>query len=279
MKFILRTFVVALFTVSAAHAASPPQRIVSAGGDITEIIYALGAEDRVVGVDSTSNFPVTAKEKEQIGYIRRVSPEGILSLNPDLVIAAHDMGPPAALDQLRAAGVRIELAPRGDSSAGIADKVRFVGKVLGLPTAADTLALKTETELREVSKRVARLPGKPRVLFVLSAGTGAPLVAGRDSSAEQIIKLAGGENAATGFDGYKPMSQEAILGAAPEFLLMMSSTVERMGGVAEVFALPEFKFTPASQNNRLIEMDGMLLLGFGPRTPSAVVELSSALHK
>ncbi len=278
MKFMKYTLAAALLCFSTAQAETPPQRVVSAGGDLTEIIYALGAQDRLVGVDSTSNYPATAKDKKQIGYVRRIAPEGVLSLEPDLVLGAYDMGPQTAVEKLRATGVRVELAPEGHSATGVSEKIRFVGKVLGLQAEAEKLAIQTEEELALIAKQVAKLPGKPSVLFVLAAGNGAPMVGGRGTSAEQIIELSGGINAASAVDGYKPMSQEAILNARPDYLLMMRSTVQRIGGSQEVYALPEFKLTPAMQNNRLIEMDGMMLLGFGLRTPKAIAELSSALH-
>ncbi|WP_193182988.1 heme/hemin ABC transporter substrate-binding protein [Nisaea sediminum] len=267
----------ALLLVQAAHADSP-QRIVSAGGDITEIIYALGAGDRVIAVDSTSNHPAEAASKEQIGYIRRLAAEGILSLQPDLLIAAHDAGPPAAVEQLRAAGLRVELAPKGDTPDGVLGKVRFVGKALGMDAEAEALAGRIETDLSKAIETAKSYTDSPRVIFVLSERDGAPLVAGAETSADAIIALAGAANAAEGFSGYKPMSQEAIIEAAPDVLLMMSQTVERLGGIDAMLARPDFSLTPAGKERRYVAMEGMFLLGFGPRAPEAVRSLATALR-
>ena len=101
MRFLTAFLLTVSLLASGDVRAAGPQRIVSAGGDITEIIYQLGAGDRVIGLDSTSNFPADAAEKAQIGYIRNLAAEGILSLDPDILIAAHDAGPPPAVEQLR----------------------------------------------------------------------------------------------------------------------------------------------------------------------------------
>ncbi|WP_193171740.1 heme/hemin ABC transporter substrate-binding protein [Nisaea nitritireducens] len=279
----MRSFAASLLTVlllaSGAAGAAEPQRIISAGGDITEIIYQLGAGDRVIAVDSTSTFPAEAAGKEQIGYIRRLAAEGILSLQPDLLIAAHDAGPPPAVEQLKSAGLRVELAPKGDSLAGVQQKIRFVGDVLAMPEAAGTLAEQLETDMQGASEVARAVPENTRVIFVLNTRDGAPLVAGAGTAADAIIGLSGGVNAVTGFEGYKPMSQEAIISAAPDVLLMMSQTLDRIGGIDALLARPEFSLTPAGKNRRFVAMDGILMLTFGPRLPEAVRELATALTK
>ncbi|MEP6146730.1 MAG: ABC transporter substrate-binding protein, partial [Nisaea sp.] len=222
MRYIAALLLSAVLLASGDARAEGPQRIVSAGGDITEIINALGAGDRVVGVDSTSNFPPEMAEKAQIGYIRNLAAEGILSLQPDVLIAAHDAGPPPAVAQLRAAGLQVELAPQGDSVPGVQEKIRFVGNILGMPEKAEALAQKLELQMKASLEIASASKENPRVIFVLNTADGAPLVGGRGTSADSVIALAGGVNAADSFDGYKPMSQEAIITAAPDVLLMMS---------------------------------------------------------
>lgn len=278
MKHFLSVMLGLVFFSGIALAGDPPKRVVSAGGDLTEIIYALGAGDRLVGVDSTSTFPAEVKKIAQIGYVRRVSPEGVLSLAPDLILGAYDMGPETAVEQLKATGVRVKIAPRGDLPGGVPAKVRFVGQALGLFDEAEKLAVKIEEDLKRVTASFANAKDGPRVVFVLGLGEGGTLVGGDGSSAEKIIEMAGGQNAATGFDGYKPMSRESILAAQPEVLLMMKSSVERYGGMETILKRPELASTPAARNQKYVMMDGMLLLGFGPRTPKAVAQLGEALR-
>lgn len=282
----MKTSIKALFLLmsivaggASSHADIPPQRIVAAGGDITEIIYALGAIDRLVGVDSTSRYPGTVESIAQIGYVRRVSPEGVLSLKPDLVIGADDMGPPAAMDQLRATGVKVAVAPKGDSPDGVIGKIRFVGRQLGLDETAEKLAEKVRDALSSAISDAAAASKKRRVIFVLSVGDSGVLVGGAETAANEIITLAGGVNAASGFSGYKPMSREAILQAQPDAVLMMRTRESGHGSPDYVLARPEFKLTPAAQTKSLYTMDGLLLLGFGPRTPSAINELSALINR
>jgi len=279
-----RTIILAAVAGTAAGFAAlrvrgqPAERIVVAGGDLTEIVVALGAGDRIVGVDSTSQHPPEMQERAQIGYVRQIAPEGVLSLRPDLVIASADAGPAPALDKLRAAGLRIELAPEGDGAESVPAKIAFVGRLLGREAEAAALSQAYRAEMARLAAAVAEVTARPRVLFVLSIQNGAPLVGGADTSADAMIALAGGVNAATGFAGYKPVGREAVIAAAPEVILMMDGHADSLGGAAAVLARPEMALTPAGGSGRAITMEGLLLLGFGPRTPEAVRRLAALLH-
>ncbi|MEM9761208.1 MAG: ABC transporter substrate-binding protein [Pseudomonadota bacterium] len=270
----------ATFLVTGEASGEPnAERIVVAGGDLTEIVFALGRGDRVVGVDQTSTWPPEAVNRSQIGYVRRISPEGILSLAPDLVLAAHDAGPEIAFEQLAAAGVRIARAPEAKTADQIAGKIAFVGRALGRSAEAEQMARQVSEALDEIRAKIATLEGRrPRVLFILSFQSGAPLIGGTETTADRMITLAGGENAGASVSGYKPMSREAIIAAAQDIVLMMSQHAERFGGIDTILARPEIALTPAGQAGRAVAMDGMLLLGFGPRTPQAITELARALH-
>lgn len=264
--------------LAAPAAADAPARIVVAGGDLTEIVHALGGGERVVGVDTTSLHPPAVTELPQIGYVRALAPEGVLSLRPDLLIGAADAGPADALDKLRAAGLRVEIAPDVEGADSVPAKIEFVGEILGVEAEAAALSATYAAEMEELAEIVAGVASRPKVLFILAMQGNAPLVAGDDTAAGAMIALAGAENAATGFDGYKPMSREAVLAAAPDVVLMMEGRPDTIGGPEAVLALPEIAPTPAGRNGRLVTMDGLLLLGFGPRTPEAVRQLTAALH-
>lgn len=273
-----RAAALALILAAAPVLTQAQERIVVAGGDLAEIVHALDATDRVVGVDSTSFYPPELTELPQIGYVRALAPEGVLSLSPDLLIGSWDTGPATALDKLRAAGLRIEIAPAIQGADSVPAKIAFVGELLGREAEAAALAEAYNAEMARLAETIAGVSDRPRVLFVLALREGAPLVAGAGTSAEAMIELAGAENAATGFDGYKAMSREAVLAAAPDVVLMMEGRDELAGGPEAVLALPEIAATPAGQAGRLVTMDGLLLLGFGPRTPEGVRGLAAALH-
>lgn len=287
MRALLKTGYVSLALVGAsvvtpAQAADKQnpgaQRIVSIGGTVTEILYALGAADRIVARDSTSSYPPEAMDKVDVGYMRALSPEGILGQTPDLILSEDGAGPPDAVSILKAseiAVVTIDTPPQGDA---IPKKIRDVGAAVGLSDKANTLAAKTETDLKALADEVAKLPAeKKRVLFVLSLSGGRIMAGGKETEAAAIIEMAGGVNAADGITGYKPLTDEAVIGAKPDVILLMRSGNH---GVKpdDVFALPAFQSTPAAANKAIIQMDGLLLLGFGPRTPEAARSLASTLY-
>ena len=260
-------------------AVSEGQRVVSVGGAVTEIIYALGLSDRIVAVDSTSYYPEEAASKPNVGYMRRLAVEPILALEPSMVLAIEDAGPPAVLDQMREAGLPVVLIPDDPSPAGVLEKIMRVAVTLGEEEKGRALAARLKGKLDTLAAAVVRLPMRPRVLFLLSIGRGgAPLAAGRKTAAAAIIELAGGVNAVDAFEGYKPLSPEAAVAAAPDVILVTNRSLRLLGGRTGLLRIPEIALTPAGQGRRIIAMDGLLLLGFGPRTGIAIERFAKRLH-
>lgn len=258
--------------------AENPKRIVTLGGSVTEIAVALGAGDALVARDSTSTYPPQITALPDVGYIRALSPEGVLSVAPDLILAEADAGPPAAVDVLTAAGVPFLRMPGDPTPEGVVAKIKAVAQALGRDTEGAALADKISLGLAEAEARAVSVKDKKRVLFVLSLQGGRVMAGGAHSSAEGIIALAGGLNAAEGFDGYKQMTDEAVLAAAPDLILMMDREGDLAIGNADVQAHPTLSQTPAAQAGAIVRMDGMMLLGFGPRTPDAAKALYDALY-
>lgn len=263
----------------ASAEAQKAERILSIGGSVTEIVYALGEEDRLVARDTTSTHPPDAQSLPDVGYMRSLSPEGVLSVAPDLIVAEDGAGPPETIALLNAASIPFVTVPDRYSAEGVEAKIRAVGAALGVSDKADDLANMVGTELAAAADAADR-PGatRKRVLFVLSAQGGRVMASGTDTAAAAIIELAGGVNAVTEFEGYKPMSDEAVIAAAPDVVLMMDRGGDHGIGADELFALPAMVATPAARTRTLIRMDGLRLLGFGPRAPEAVTALSEALH-
>lgn len=253
-------------------------RVVSVGGAITEIIYALGEEKILVARDSTSVYPEAATQLPDVGYMRQLSPEGVLSVAPSGIVALEGSGPKETIDVLKKASVPyVEIAERFDHQ-GIVERIRAVGKAIGADAKAETLAFDVDGKLREAERLTAGIAARKRVLFVLSLQGGRILAAGGNTAADGIIGLAGAQNAVGGFDGYKPLSDEAVIQAAPDAVLMMTRGGDHGAEADELFALPALAQTPAGQARRLIKMDGAYLLGFGPRTVDAVKDLAVQLY-
>ena len=254
-------------------------RIIAIGGSITEIIYALGAEDRLVAVDSTSMYPASALERyPDVGYMRALSAEPVLSVNPDIILAINDAGPPEVLEQLQAAGVTVLTIPNEPSIEGVYRKIRYVAGVLGREQRGEQLISDIEHEYRDVTKVLSAAETRPAVLFLLSFGRGAPLAAGRDTSAHGMISLAGGNNVMAEVSGYKAITPEAVIAAAPEIVVVLQRTFALYGDKEELFALPELATTPAAREGRLSVFDGLYLIGFGPRTVGAIRDLAAEFH-
>ncbi len=267
----------ALLALVQPTVAADARRIVSIGGSVTEIVYALGAAQRLAGVDSTSQYPEAARTLPNVGYMRALSAEGVLSLDPDLILTLDGSGPPPVLAVLEASSVPVVTIPDDPSPEGILAKIAAVGEALELEGEAQRLQadVKAALDAALADAAVASADGQKKVLFVLSPGDGKPVVAGQDTAADAIIRMAGGVNAVTGFTGYKPVSAEALIEAAPDAIL----TMNRHGddSAAAMLALPGLELTPAGRTKTVVAMDGLTLLGFGPRTAEAVRDLAQAL--
>ncbi|MGX8013450.1 heme/hemin ABC transporter substrate-binding protein [Mesorhizobium sp. ORM8.1] len=252
-------------------------RIASIGGSITEIVYALGEEGRLVARDSTSTYPQAALKLPDVGYMRALSPEGVLSVNPSGILALHGSGPREAVDVLKKSSVLFIEVPEHYSHEGILEKIRVVGKALGVDAKAEKLAAEMDAKLTAAEKLTASIKERRRILFVLSTQNGKILAAGSDSAADGIIKLAGGVNAVVGFSGYKSMTDEAIATARPDVILTMKNAGPPISE-DELFANPAIASTPAGAARKVITMDGGYLLGFGPRTAEAIHDLAVSLY-
>ncbi|TPI72127.1 hemin ABC transporter substrate-binding protein [Mesorhizobium sp. B2-8-9] len=256
---------------------SDSSRIVSIGGSITEIVYALGEEGRLVARDSTSSYPEAAAKLPDVGYMRALSPEGVLSVNPTGILALQGSGPKEAVDVLKKSSVPFVEVPDNYNHEGILEKIRLVGKALEVGAKAEKLAVETDAKLTAAEKQTAAIKDRKRVLFVLSTQGGKILAAGSDTAADGIVKLAGAVNAVEGFSGYKSMTDEAIVSARPDVILTMKGAGPPISE-EELFANPGVASTPAGADRKMISMGGAYLHGFGPRTAEAIHDLAVSLY-
>ncbi len=264
---------VAALLLCAAVGQGSPERIVSIGGAATETVFALGAGGRIVGVDTSSEFPEQAKTLPQVGYQRALSAEGVASLSPDLVVLSATAGPPTALRRMEELGLPLLRLGEGNSIEAGAARIRQIGEALGMESEAEQLAARLAKEAEAIVPAPDPLP---RTLFLMSAGGGIPMAAGRGTAADAVLGLAGGKNVARGFEGYKQLSPEAIVQLDPEIIVTTSRTIRNAGKAASEL-LPGLGVTSEGRAVRLIVMDDLYLLGFGPRTGCALAELSRQL--
>ena len=209
--------------------------------------------------------------------MRQLSPEGVLGLGPSLVLANDGAGPKETIAVLEAARVPFVRVPDTFTGEGIIEKIRLIAKATGTAERGECLARgcrPTSTRMAGLRQRIDR-PRK--VMFLLSFLNGRPMVAGRTTAADGIIRLAGGVNAIQDYEGYKPVNDEAVIAAQPDAVLAMERASFRLDA-ATVFAHPGFASTPAAARKSFISMDGLYLLGFGPRTARAARDLAAALY-
>lgn len=274
----LRALAIAAFvacgvvTCTRSTTTQAGKRIVTVGGAVTETVFALGGGAHVVAVDTSSVYPPEATALPQVGYQRTLAAEHVLAMTPDLVVASAEAGPPAALAQLRAAGVRVVLVPVAMTPEAAATRIAEVGAAIGAGEAAKALAAKVAREARAAVRA-----GGPSAVLIYARGAGTAMVAGNDTTGAAMLALAGAHTPAT-FTGYKPLSPEVLVAAAPEVIVVPSRGLDSLGGEAGLLALPGVAETPAGKARRIVAMDDLLLLGFGPRLATAIDELARKLR-
>lgn len=264
---------------SPARADQSGADVLSIGGSVTEIVVALGQQHRLKARDTTSTYPLDVTDLPDVGYMRALSPEGVLSVGPALILSEEGAGPPEALEVIRAANVEFVEIPDALTVEGIINKIKLIGDALDVPDQAAALSEKVATALADAVSDAARPFGeKKRVLFVLSTQGGRINASGTGTAADVLIRMAGGVNAVSDYEGYKQITDEAVGLAAPDVILMMDRGGDHGVANDELFAMPAISLTPAAHTRSVVRMDGLLMLGFGPRTASAVRDLNAALY-
>jgi len=252
-------------------------RLVSIGGSVTEIVYALGAGDKLVARDQTSSYPEEARKLVDVGYMRRLSPEGVLSVNPTGILMLEGSGPPEALEVLKKASVPMVVIPEEHTGESVIAKIEAVGKALGLEDKAKALAADVSRDLEAAQKISANQKPRKRVLFIMSAQEGRIMASGTGTGANGIITLAGGVNAIDSYQGYKQLTDEAVEKAAPDLILTMNIGKDSVQK-EDLLKNPALANSPAGRSGNIVQMDSLYLLGFGPRTGAASRELSEKLY-
>lgn len=277
------TLLVGLFASSCGGGAKtarqekeePAKRLVSLNGTITEIIYALNSNKELVAVDVTSTYPEEVTKLTNLGHVRAVTAESILGSKPTHVLAFEDELNPALKSQLEKAGVKVVTFKREFTVESTKTVIKEVAEWLDKKETAASLIQTMEKDIAALTISEKR----PKVLFVYARGTGTMMVAGANTQMESMIRLAGGVNAVSGFDDFKPLTAESVVAANPDVILMFDSGMSSLNDAGGVLAIPGVSSTTAGKNKAVITMDGQLLSGFGPRLGKAIVELNSALKQ
>jgi iron complex transport system substrate-binding protein len=270
MKFLL------LFTIFSIQIFGNENdfRIVSLNGTTTEIICALGLKDKLVGVDTSSIFPEEVQNLPKVGYQRNLSLEGILSLKPNLVIGTTDAGPSPiweSINQVKIKNIKLNAEANEETTFS---RIEIIAKELGKLAEAKSIIDKNKKELKEISFKNQQIKNRFKVLFIYSRGS-LVQVAGKNTSIAEMFRLSGIENSVKSFEGFKPITSEALVEANPDFILLPTFSFKQAGGIDEIKKLPGVNLTKAGKENKIVHLDDLLLLGFSTRLGEGV----TALHK
>lgn len=255
-------------------------RIVTLNGDLTEIAFALGAGDRVVGIDLTTTYPPEAAALPDVGLGRDLDPEAVIGLAPTLVLGDTQIGPESAIDQIRAAGIPVVILQAEVTLEGVPRKIRNVGAILGLTSEAEALAADVQADIDEALALADGAAGEPRVAYVYVRGPETLLLFGNGMPTHFLIEAAGGVDAAgdIGVLFAQDLQAEQLVEASPDVLITPIQGFDILGGTEAFLALPGVADTPAGRSGAILTYDEALFLGMGPRVGDALRQLVVDLH-
>lgn len=279
IKKLLTTALLALLVLGGQAFAQ--NRIIALNGDITEFIYALGAQDQLVAVDATSNYPEEVNDMANVGYAGQLSAEVLLSFEPTIIIANDLAQPEAVLEQVADAGVEVIMTSSALSLETPFENLRQVAAVVGKEERGEELAVELQAKIDEAAAAGAALDYVPRVIFMYLGSTQMQFAGGDGAPSNVMIEGAGAIDAGAeaGFVGYQPFTPEALVAAAPDVLLITDRGMRVMGSLEAVLAIPGVMQTPAGLNGNILVYEDNYLLSLGLRTGDALLDLVNRLEQ
>jgi iron complex transport system substrate-binding protein len=251
-------------------------------GSIAEIVFSLGLGDRVVGRDTSTTFPDAADLPLVTVNGHDLSAEAILELDPSIVLADSSIGPSAVFDQLRAAGVSVVMLDDLQTIEDVPAHIRSIAGALGVPEAGERLLARTQQEIATAIASVPSHPDAPSIAFLYLRGpAGIYLITGKGAGPDAMIEAIGARDAGAelGVSGFKPITSEALINAAPDVILVLSDSLDSVGGLDGLLSVPGVAQTPAGEQRRIVDMDDGVLLNFGTRTGAAIEALAEAVYQ
>ncbi|WP_228373220.1 heme/hemin ABC transporter substrate-binding protein [Demequina silvatica] len=261
-------------------------------GAIAATVAGLGLADALVGRDVAAEIPGLEDVAVVTGSGHTLTPEAVLALEPTVLITDGSIGPSDAVAQVRDAGIPVVYVENEAGFDGAGELARQVGEALGVPTAGEELAERIATEVAAATADVEALASgasgtgasgeAPRMVFLYLRGSaGVYYMFGDESGADELISALGGVDAGAdaGITGMQPLTDEAMLAADPDVILVMTKGLESVGGVDGLLAeRPAIALTTAGQERRIVDMDDHDILAFGPRSAAIVEALAAAVY-
>ncbi|GAA1456909.1 ABC transporter substrate-binding protein [Nocardiopsis exhalans] len=255
-------------------------RILPLTGGLAEIVFTLGLGDSVVGRDVAATFDEAA-DLPVISEGHDVSAESVLALQPTVILADTQTGPPETIEQIQGSGVPVVIVEEAWSFDEMYPRFERVAEALGVPESGTRLVERTREQMASVRETSVEASGSPLVAFLYLRGTaGVYLLGGRGSGADAMLAEIGARDAGVemGLDvAFTPITTEALIEAQPDVLLVMTKGLESVGGIEGLVEIPGVAQTPAGRNGAVIDFEDGVLLNFGPRTPQVITAMAEEL--
>ncbi|WP_306366045.1 hemin ABC transporter substrate-binding protein [Nocardiopsis sp. CC223A] len=257
-------------------------RILPLTGGLAEIVFTLGLGDRVVGRDVAATFDEAA-DLPVVTSGHEVSAESVLALEPTVILADTQTGPPEAIEQIQRSGIPVVIVEEAWSFDEMYPRFERVARALGVPAAGTALVERTQTQMADVREDSAEAVGSPLVAFLYLRGTaGVYLIGGPGSGADAMLAEVGARDAGVEMgltEPFTPITGEALIAAQPDVILVMTKGLESVGGVDGLVEIPGVAQTPAGRDRAVIDFEDGVLLNFGPRTPQVIAALAEELSE
>ncbi len=258
-------------------------RIVCLSKHLTEMVFALGKGHNIVAVDLSSTFPDSAKLLKTVGYHRALSAEGIISMNPDLVIHSNDIGPENVLPQLEKAGLNIKEFGGANTFDSAKILLKNLGKFFGEEVKATALCGKMDTDFEKAKTylQTKNIKDTPSVMIIHfgRAGNIYFVMSGRKGVGDKMIELAGGKAVKYDAKGARQISAEAVATSNPDIIIATDYGYDQMGSMDKFISdIPGVALTNAGKNKRIIRFEEHDMIYFGPRTGDNIIKLTDLIH-
>ena len=258
-------------------------RIVCLSKHLTEMVFALGKGHNLVAIDLSSTYPDSAKLLKTVGYHRALNPEGIIAMNPDLVIHSNDIGPENVLPQITKAGLNIKAFGKANTIDSAELLLKELGKYFGVESKADSVVKKMQNEIAAAEKTVGDLQLKdtPSVMIIHfgRANNVYFIMSGRNGVGDKLIALAGGKTAHYEAKGARQMSAEAVATANPDIIIATDYGYDQMGSMEKFIKdVPGVSLTNAGKNKKIYRFEEHDLIYFGPRTGENIIKMLHIIH-
>lgn len=254
-------------------------------GSIAATVWGLGFGESLVGRDVAARFPGSEKLPVVTRDGHSINVEAVLELKPTLVITDGSIGPRDVVDQLRDAGVTLVYVDNDSSFAGAATLARDVAAIYGAPAAGRQLAQRISKDVDRTRDAVTHLRGTGaplRMVFLYLRGSaGVYYILGNESGASDLITALGGHDVAAerGWADSIPMTDESLVAADPDLILVMTDGIKSVGGLDRLLAdRPALALTSAGRNRRFVDMPDSDVLSFGPRAAGVLDALARAVY-